>query len=483
MPDFYLRDLAHSRAGDKGDTSNIGVIAYRPAYYPTILKQVTVDRVRTHFRGLVQGPVTRYELPNVQAVNFVLERSLGGGVTRSLSLDPHGKSYSALILTMAVSVDETLYRMLVQDGRTPLDGQGSKARPMPSSTPNLASAARAAETFSAACVSPVRVRLSVAQAAELARNSLRAAGYDDEESRIISDHLLDAALCGYEYSGLPKVLQIAANPKARATRRPMSVLHETPVSVLCDGGNNVGMLTLHHATDMAIAKAREHGFALVGVTNSWMSGRSAHYVERIARADLIGMHTVGSASLVAPPGGTRPALGTNPIAFGFPSAGEPLVIDIGTAAIMGTELELLERLGMPIPENVAIDASGQPTRDAGAARRGAFLPFGGHKGFALGIAMQALGVLAGSGLNAAKDYGYLLVVIRPDLLVPLETFKNDLSELIRRVKATPRQPGVDEIRIPSERAFRQRARGLKEGIEIDERILDQLEALGTGNSP
>ena len=71
---------------------------------------------------------------------------------------------------------------------------------------------------------------------------------------------------------------------------------------LIDGGNQSGMLAMHHATDVAIAKACAHGFALVGVTNSWMSGRSAYYVERIARADLIGLHTVGSASLVAPPG-------------------------------------------------------------------------------------------------------------------------------------------------------------------------------------
>ena len=120
MKTFYLREIAHARAGDKGDTSNIGLIAYRPEYYPVIVEQISVDKVRAHFGALVKGPVTRYLMPNVDAVNFVLEQSLGGGVTRSLSLDPHGKSYSALILTMPVSVSDEQVQALLQQGRTPL---------------------------------------------------------------------------------------------------------------------------------------------------------------------------------------------------------------------------------------------------------------------------------------------------------------------------------------------------------------------------
>lgn len=126
MKTFYLREIAHARAGDKGDTSNIGVIAYRPAFYPLILAQVTVARVRRHFGSLVHGPITRYELPNVHAINLVLEQALGGGVTRSLSLDPHGKSYSALILTLPVTVDDDIACLLEQQGRRPLpDASGS----------------------------------------------------------------------------------------------------------------------------------------------------------------------------------------------------------------------------------------------------------------------------------------------------------------------------------------------------------------------
>jgi hypothetical protein len=95
-----LHELAHARAGDKGDTSDISVIAYNPADYPFLRDALTVDRVREHFADIPLGDVTRYELPGLGALKFVLEHALGGGVTRSLSLDPHGKSLGQLLLEL-----------------------------------------------------------------------------------------------------------------------------------------------------------------------------------------------------------------------------------------------------------------------------------------------------------------------------------------------------------------------------------------------
>jgi hypothetical protein len=97
-----LRELAHSRTGDKGDTSNISLIAYESADYPLLVRYVTAERVREHFAGIVRGDVTRYELPRLGALNFVMEGALGGGVTRSLALDAHGKSLSSALLSMAI---------------------------------------------------------------------------------------------------------------------------------------------------------------------------------------------------------------------------------------------------------------------------------------------------------------------------------------------------------------------------------------------
>jgi hypothetical protein len=97
-----LGDLAHARTGDKGDTSNIAVIAYDAADYPLLAEQLTAARVRDHLGEIVRGAVTRYELPKLGALNFVLEGALGGGVTRSLALDAHGKGLGAALLSMEI---------------------------------------------------------------------------------------------------------------------------------------------------------------------------------------------------------------------------------------------------------------------------------------------------------------------------------------------------------------------------------------------
>ncbi|MDE1932860.1 hypothetical protein [Bradyrhizobium sp.] len=97
-----LREIAHSRTGDKGNISNISVIAYDPKHYPVLLAQVTPARVKAHFAGVVDGEVVRYELPRICALNFVMDRALGGGVTRSLALDAHGKSLSSALLDLEI---------------------------------------------------------------------------------------------------------------------------------------------------------------------------------------------------------------------------------------------------------------------------------------------------------------------------------------------------------------------------------------------
>ncbi len=95
-----LFDIAHSRTGDKGDISNISVIAYDPKDYDFIAEHVTAEKVKAHFKGIVHGEVVRYEIPSLGALNFVMQQALGGGVTRSLALDPHGKCLASAMLAM-----------------------------------------------------------------------------------------------------------------------------------------------------------------------------------------------------------------------------------------------------------------------------------------------------------------------------------------------------------------------------------------------
>ena len=100
-----LIEFVHARSGDKGDTSNVGIIARKPEYYPILVREVTAERVKEHFAGVCLGKVRRYELPNLGALNFLLHESLDGGGTLSLKADPQGKTYSSALLRMEIDAD------------------------------------------------------------------------------------------------------------------------------------------------------------------------------------------------------------------------------------------------------------------------------------------------------------------------------------------------------------------------------------------
>ena len=104
MPKIQLREIAHARSGDKGDNANIGLIALKPEYYPVLVREVTAERVKQHFAGVCFGPVERYEIPNLNALNFVLHQALDGGGTISLKTDSQGKTYSAALLRMYIDL-------------------------------------------------------------------------------------------------------------------------------------------------------------------------------------------------------------------------------------------------------------------------------------------------------------------------------------------------------------------------------------------
>jgi len=105
MPErVRLLDLCHARSGDKGDTANVGLIAYRPEYYPVLVKQVTAAKVAKHFKGIIKGKVERFELPNLNALNFLLHGALGGGGTLSLKTDAQGKVFSTALLRMEITL-------------------------------------------------------------------------------------------------------------------------------------------------------------------------------------------------------------------------------------------------------------------------------------------------------------------------------------------------------------------------------------------
>ena len=107
-----LVDIAHARSGDKGDTANVGVIALKPEWYTLLRDQLTLDRVRAHFKGVITGDVQRYELHNLHALNFLLHGALGGGGTLSLKTDAQGKVFSTAMLRMVLDVPDDVARSL-----------------------------------------------------------------------------------------------------------------------------------------------------------------------------------------------------------------------------------------------------------------------------------------------------------------------------------------------------------------------------------
>lgn len=326
---------------------------------------------------------------------------------------------------------------------------------------------------------PDTMRVTEAEARALGFDALRRVGYSGDDATIIVDQLVDNALCGYRFASLPRILTIAADAKTAKSRTPVRAVRETPVSVLIDGGNNVGYIAAFRGAEAAVAKARQSGIAMVGVYNSYYSGRNAWYVEQIVKAGLVGIHTCSAAPHVLPPGAKAPALGTNPFCVGFPSADGPVIYDIGTASVMWGEVLLMARLGHELPEGTGFDAVGNPTRDAAKAAQGGVSAFGGYKGYGLSFAVQALGLLAGAAFakGDVRDYGFLFIAMDPAVMLGGDVFAEQMTDLVRQVKATPRQDGVDEIRIPSERAFRERAIRRREGIVLDRAVVDALKAL------
>ena len=288
------------------------------------------------------------------------------------------------------------------------------------------------------------VRLSVSEAQELGEQALRKLGFTPEEAAIVTTHLVDASMWGYEFAGLPRILVIAERPELKKPRTPLSIIKETPVSAMLDGGNNVGYINILRAAEIAIEKARKSGVAIIGVRNSWFSGRNAYYMEKIARAGFAAIYTASSTPTVVPPGARRKALGTNPMTIALPGKTNPFIFDTGTAAVMSGEVAMKALLGEEFPEVVGIDKNGTPTRVAREMVDGGVFPFGGHRGYGLSIAIQALGLMAGARMRNGdvSDFAHLFIAFDPELFMPTEQFTAELEELLTKIKSLPRQPGV-----------------------------------------
>jgi delta1-piperideine-2-carboxylate reductase len=325
------------------------------------------------------------------------------------------------------------------------------------------------------------MRLTVPEAHQLAARVMAALGHDAADAAIIADHLIDCELRGLHYGGMARAISIAERIERTGNhRRPIRVLHETPVSARIDGGDHIGYVVAHRATTLVVEKAEAAGIAVVGASDTWYTGMISYYAEMAAARGLVSMIASNASPWVAPYGATEGRLGTNPICFGFPSADDPVIYDIGTSAIIHAEVTLARRLGHDLPENVAFDRDGLPTRDPAAALAGAFGAWGGHRGSGLGIVVQLLGIMAGSPPMPPElaDFGYLIVAMRPDLMGPAETFRENVSAFAKEVRSARPVANGAAVRMPFDRSRQERQRSLTENaIEVPEVLFAQLEKI------
>lgn len=327
------------------------------------------------------------------------------------------------------------------------------------------------------------MRIALGEARGLVERAMRKLGHDEEEAAIVADHLVDAELRGQGYLGLARAISIVERyERLGGRKRPIRIEREGPTSAMLDGGDHTGYVVAHRATRLAIAKARQGGgVAAVAARDSWYSGILSHYAEAAAAEGLVSLVAGNSSPWIAPHGAAEGRYGTNPICFGFPTTGDPIVWDIGTSGIMHSQILLAKRLGRALPEGSAFDREGAPTTDPEAALAGCFAGWGGHKGSGLGLVVQLLGILAGSPplpMDIA-GYGFLIVCLDPELFVGAQAFRQQAAAYAEAVRAARPAPGAGPVRMPGDRAAAERRLRLAEGeIEVPEAIVSRLRSLG-----
>ncbi|GAA3729007.1 Ldh family oxidoreductase [Streptomyces tremellae] len=312
----------------------------------------------------------------------------------------------------------------------------------------------------------------------LVEAALTRAGHTAEESAVIADHLVDCETRGLGFGGLARALSVVERKRAAAAPpRSIRTVAETPVSATVDGGDHVGYLVGAHALELATAKARAHGMAVVGARNTWYTGMFSYYLERAARAGFFGMIAGSGPAMVAPFGGTEARFGTNPIAFGFPADPSPVIWDIGTSAVMYGEAVLKDRLGERLVPGQAYDAAGAPTLDPAQALEGAFAVWGGHKGSGLALVVQLLGMMSGAAADppGLSDCGFFVLLLDPERLTDARAYARRVTELAAAVRATRPVEGGGAVRVPFDRSAACRERTLRRGtIEVPGAVVAAL---------
>ena len=322
-------------------------------------------------------------------------------------------------------------------------------------------------------------------------------GFSSEDARAIADVLMQADLFGIESHGAQRLMYYHRNIRSgsvNVSAKP-EVLRETPVSALIDGHFGMGTLVAQFAMRMAIEKAKQSGVGMAVVRDSSHYGIAGYYTLMAEREGLAAFSMTNTGPIMVPTFGREMMLGTNPMAFCMPADPVPFWFDASTTVVTLGKVEVCQKRGRPMPQGWTIGPDGAPCTDAPrmnasilAGERGGILPLGGegethggHKGYGLGIMVEALtGVLA-QGMTSPQMCGahgdhtcHFLLAFDPAMFGDPADIRARMSAYLAALRASEKMPGCARIYTPGEKAFEAMARRLREGVPVEENTLAEV---------
>lgn len=316
----------------------------------------------------------------------------------------------------------------------------------------------------------------------------RAAGSEPREAELVADHLVEANLAGHDSHGvgmIPRYVLSCREGELKLNTH-VQLVRDAGAVLTMEGGRGFGQVVAFEAMERGIERAKALGICAVGLRNAHHIGRIGHWAEQCARAGLVSFHFVNVAGdpLVAPFGGIDRRFGTNPFCAAFVRAGHPpIVLDFATSAIAAGKVRVAYNKGVEVPSEALIDQDGRPTRDPGAlfseAQHGALRAFGGavagHKGSGLAAMCELLaGALSGGFTSHTQTVitNHAIVNCMTSVIVNPDAFDapardREAEAFVDWLKATRREPGVDEVLLPGEREDATRRRRAEHGIPVD----------------
>ena len=332
------------------------------------------------------------------------------------------------------------------------------------------------------------VKLALDEIRPLSMEVLTKSGFGDAHTVAISETIYACQVDDCQSHGLFRLLMCVRTMRSGAAdgHAMPEIASSDNAIVRADAMNGMSLLAFEQALPILIDKTRTLGIAALAINRCFHFSALWPEVERLSGAGLAALAMVPNQAWVAPAGGTRGSLGTNPFAFSWPRRGKrPFTFDFATSAFARGEIELYKRAGRALPEGVAVDAQGDPTTDPEAALKGAMLPFGGHKGSALSIMIELLaGPLIddlisleskelGRGAGGAPYHGEIIVAFDPYLFSNGRVEENDARA--ERLFADILDQGA---RLPSQRRYAARARNTERGyVEIPRQLHEDILAL------